>query len=919
MATVYLAQDTKLNRPVAIKVLRVELADLLGRERFTREIEIAAGLQHPNVLPLYESGSAGSLLYYVMRYVEGESLRDRLEREKQLPLDDAMAIVGEVADALAYAHSRGVVHRDIKPENILLSEGHALVADFGIARAIAVAGGGRLTTRGIVVGTPAYMSPEQGSGRDDVDGRSDLYALGCVVYEMLAGEPPFSGRTAQALIARHLQERPPSLRVVRPTVSLALQRVIEKALAKVPADRYPTAGQFVAALDAARTGRTERRRNILRVAGLSVLAVTIGALWRFVVGPEVPLDQNKVVVFPLEESPTPSRGGATGYEVALMIESALERTEPLRWIDAWSQLDPAQRNDLALVTSQVERRIAHGRGARWYIAGAIVPRGDSATVVLRINDALGDSVVSQASATREASQVAQAALDAVNKLLPPIFAPGRLIDLTALTERRPAAVASWLQGEREYRRGNFDTALTYLRRAVDEDSVLAVAALRGAQAASWKSQLSEAARFVDLALAHVKLLPVRQGDFARGLAAYLSGRADSAVQWLSRALAVTPDWSEAHMALGEVYHHLLPRVAGPLDSLAMAEFSAAAVDTGFAPPLFHLAEMAIRGRDLTRAERAVRQFERFGNGTEEREELALMLACARGAREGVDWRTAARESPLVVLSAAKMLSIAGAFPECAEDAAQALLATPTARTSHWGAFQVLQGLLAAGGQDTAIVRLVDSMARAGLSWAPMAYLIDALAGTHGFDSRVKETVASLRNTSGPSYEDSLDGGRLLLLGAWYAESGQTAAAERLEQRLTGRATRGHDPEDRLRADALAAHLLLARGDSDAALARFRALRPVARRDYLVWGYTESLPVERLIQAEMLLARGRNQEALHEASAFDHPTPVVYLPFLPASLVVRYKAALALSRSDEAARYRGRLAALGRRDLVAMPY
>ena len=182
MATVYLARDTKLNRPVAIKVLRVELADLLGRERFTREIEIAAGLQHPNVLPVYESGSAGSLLYYVMRYVDGESLRDRLEREKQLPLDDAMAIVAEVADALAFAHSRGVVHRDIKPENILLSEGHALVADFGIARAITEAGGGRLTTRGIVVGTPAYMSPEQGSGREDVDGRSDLYALGCVVY-----------------------------------------------------------------------------------------------------------------------------------------------------------------------------------------------------------------------------------------------------------------------------------------------------------------------------------------------------------------------------------------------------------------------------------------------------------------------------------------------------------------------------------------------------------------------------------------------------------------------------------------------------------------------------------------------------------------------------------------------------------------
>ena len=733
---------------------------------------------------------------------------------------------------------------------------------------------------------------------------------------MLAGEPPFSGRTAQALIARHLQERPPSLRVVRPTVPIALQRVIEKVLAKVPADRYSTAGQFVAALDAARSGRAERRRTLARAAGIAILILATATLWRFVIAPGAPLDKNKVVVFPLTETPAPAEPQASGYEVALMIESALEHTEPLTWIDAWSQLDPTERNNMALVTARAERRIARGRGARWYIAGAVVHRGDSVTVVLRINDAAGDSVVRQASATRGASQVAQAGLDAVNELLPPILAPGRRIDLTALTERRHAAVASWLQGEREYRRGNFDTALTYLRRAVDEDSALAVAALRGAQAASWKSLLPEAARFADLALAHVKLLPVRQGDFARGLSAYLSGTADSAVLWLSRALALTPDWSEAHMALGEVYHHLLPRVAGPLDSLAKTEFSAAAVDTGFAPPLFHLAEIAIRGRDLTQAERAVRQFERFGNGTEEREELALMLACARGSSQRVDWRTAARESPVVVLSAAKMLSIAGAFPACADDAARALLATPTASMTYWGAFQVLQGLLAARGQDTAIVRLVDSLARGGGAWARMAYMVDALAGTPGFDSLVPETVSSLRTTYGSSYEDSLDGGRLLLLGAWYVKTRQTAAAERLEQRLAGRATVGRDPEDRLRADALAAHLLLARGDSDAAIARFGRLTPVARRDYLVWGYTESLPVERLVQAELLLARGRNEEALAVASAFDHPTPVVYLPFLPASLMVRYRASLALSRSGDAARYRDRLAALGRRDLVA---
>src|SRR5436309_3375401 len=204
MATVFLAEDLKHRRPVAIKVLHPELAAAVGAERFLREIEIAARLQHPHILPLYDSGAAGSLLYYVMPYVEGESLRDRLNREKQLGLEDAVRITTEVAGALAYAHSHGVVHRDIKPENILLSGGTAVVADFGIARALSVAGESQpLTQTGTVVGTPAYMSPEQATGSDQVGGRSDQYSLACVLYEMLVGEPPFTGATPQAVMARH--------------------------------------------------------------------------------------------------------------------------------------------------------------------------------------------------------------------------------------------------------------------------------------------------------------------------------------------------------------------------------------------------------------------------------------------------------------------------------------------------------------------------------------------------------------------------------------------------------------------------------------------------------------------------------------------------------------------------------------------
>ena len=249
MATVFLAQDRKLRRAVAIKVLRPELATAIGVERFLREIETAAGLAHPLIVPLFASGEENGLLYYVMQYVEGEeTLRKRLTRERQLPIDEAVRISCDVAAALAYAHSRGVVHRDIKPENIMFSAGRAVVADFGIARALSAASRGPLTDTGLVVGTPTYMSPEQATGKGPIDGRSDLYSLGCVLYEMLAGTPPFDGPTVQALIARHCGDPVPPIRGVRPAVPDAVERAMLRALAKVPADRFGTALQFAEAL-----------------------------------------------------------------------------------------------------------------------------------------------------------------------------------------------------------------------------------------------------------------------------------------------------------------------------------------------------------------------------------------------------------------------------------------------------------------------------------------------------------------------------------------------------------------------------------------------------------------------------------------------------------------------------------------------
>ncbi|HUQ84159.1 MAG TPA: protein kinase [Gemmatimonadaceae bacterium] len=248
MATVYLARDLRHERRVALKVLRPELAAAIGADRFLNEIRVTASLQHPHILPLHDSGETDGFLYYVMPYVEGESLRDRLNGERQLPVDDAIRIATEVAAALAYAHGKGVIHRDVKPENILLASGAAVVADFGIARAVTAAGGGRLTQTGLSLGTPHYMSPEQATAERDVDARTDIYALATVVYEMLVGEPPFAGPTAQSVIAKVLTENPRSMRLGRPTVPEHIDAAVRKALAKLPADRFRTATEFSTAL-----------------------------------------------------------------------------------------------------------------------------------------------------------------------------------------------------------------------------------------------------------------------------------------------------------------------------------------------------------------------------------------------------------------------------------------------------------------------------------------------------------------------------------------------------------------------------------------------------------------------------------------------------------------------------------------------
>ncbi|HEX6627216.1 MAG TPA: serine/threonine-protein kinase, partial [Gemmatimonadaceae bacterium] len=402
MATVYLARDLKHDRDVAVKVLRDDVGFALGPERFRREIELVTHLSHPHILPIYDSGQAGAELFYVMPYVEGESLRAKLNRERQLSLDEALRITCEVASALDHSHRHGIIHRDIKPENILLEDGQALLADFGIARAASLSGE-KLTSTGVSLGTPTYMSPEQGMADPNIDARSDIYSLGCVLYEMLAGQPPFTGNTTQALIARHSLDQVPSLSVVRSSVPEEVEEAIMVALEKVPADRFATAAQFADALrgmqgsglhTVRRTGHRTRpnlrpqQRNWRVVAGITALALLVltGAAWaskefllkgRTTVASGLKPERLAVLYF---KDLSPDK--KLGYLASGLTESLISDLDRVSALDVISSNGVKQFDGKEVPRDSIARTLEAGT----LVDGAVESEGNQARVSVRLID-----------------------------------------------------------------------------------------------------------------------------------------------------------------------------------------------------------------------------------------------------------------------------------------------------------------------------------------------------------------------------------------------------------------------------------------------------------------------------------------------------------------------------------------------------
>ena len=488
-AVVFRARDIRHQRLVAIKVLRPELARSMGTDRFLREIRIAAGLTHPHILPVHDSGEAAGLLYYVMPYVESESLRSRLLREGALPVDDALRIARETADALAYAHSRGVVHRDIKPGNILLVGGHAVVADFGIATATGIGMDEEtLTSPGLIIGTPAYMSPEQARGELVVDGRSDLYSLGCVLYEMLTGQPPFVGPTAHAVLARHSQEAPEPIRAHRASVPVDVEDAVARLLEKLPADRYSTAAQFVAALPAdstEQTGPRRRARLTLRWSGVAVVLglVAAGLLARQPTKAAA-LDNSLYVVLPFRhrgETPAPL---LKGDQCESLLHDALQRWRDIAVVDPLWVSDARARAPNTPLTLETGLALARIRGAGAMVTGEVWQVGES----VYVRGALYDVADKGRSVRQHTVAIAPDLSDAGERFRE---LAGVLVTGSAPTDSAgvgPASVAAWRlydAGRAALLRWDLPAARRSLLAAVNEEPDYGQANLALATVMSW--------------------------------------------------------------------------------------------------------------------------------------------------------------------------------------------------------------------------------------------------------------------------------------------------------------------------------------------------------------------------------------------------------------------------------------------------
>jgi eukaryotic-like serine/threonine-protein kinase len=939
MATVYTAKDLKHNRTVAIKVLRPELAAALGTERFLREIQIAARLRHPHIIPLFDSGQIAAtgdqpaVLYYIMPRIEGESLRSLLEREGALPINQALKIAGQVADALEHAHQAGVVHRDIKPENILLEAGHALVADFGISRALGAlrdqnATAPNLTETGSAIGTPAYMSPEQIEGRPDIDGKTDIYSLACVLFEMLSGKAPYIGPTPTAVAARHFLDPVPSIRQARPDVPPEIDGALRQAMAKAPAGRFATADQFNQALQSGITTSGARPiqpkpRSRSLVFGVLILLALAGAytLYQLTRDRTSAVNNTTLAILPFSV-----RGADTlqlGEGMVTLLSTKMDGAGDLRTVDGRALLSYLEMEKIGVLDPERARRVAQHFSAGMFILGEVVALGSRLQVTARLYDHRAKGEAQAATEEGDISSV----FEMVDRLAAKLLAEraggaGDLDKIAGVSTTSLPAFRAYLDGESAMRTGRFDDALAAYQNATRADSNFALAWYRTSVAAQWLTRddiIREASRRAEQLSTQ---LPERYRQLLRGTTAFNEGELGTAERIFRGITGTYPDDVEAWMQLAELLFHI-----GPLQGRSVRESSepwrrVIALEPENLIPLIHMARIAAMERNPALLDTLVNRVREVAASGGQTSATARSEVLEMGMLQAVVHRDSARMRVLLdslgrgtSLTMAITLWDVAAFPEDLDAAVwlASALASGTRNPEVRAVGYAWRGLLrlAQGQWNPAMIDL-DSAShfdpgaatayRAYYSAAPFLARPESLAVLRPGLSTIAAPAAPLPPDATihfTAHQGHYQYYRLYLVGLYAALAGDYAQAERSAASL--KSMTGNIDRVKLGSNlalGIRSEVALQQGDTAAALAQLEQLDQ--QISYLLPITTPFYFNARELyrRAEILERMGRTEDALRWYAGLD-ALSTLDLVYLVQSLVKRGELSEQLGRRDEA--------------------
>jgi len=642
MSRVFLAEEIALGRRVVIKVLPPDLAAAINVERFRREIQLAASLHHPHIVPLLTAGESGELLYFTMPFIEGETLRARLAREGTLPVADVTRIVREVADALAYAHRRGIAHRDIKPENVLLSDDHALVTDFGVAKALSQATGtAALTAVGVTLGTPVYMAPEQAAADPAADHRTDLYAVGVLAYEMLGGHPPFTGSSPQQVLAAQIMEDPEPIGRLRADVPPSLAATVMRCLEKEPAARWQSAGELKGGLEGIPTpsavaAGTRRRRSVW-LAAVPALVLVLAAAAIVVARGRRPASSGSpglVAVLPFTV-----RGTADiaylGDGIVNLLSTSLDGAGDLRTVDPRAVLSMARQVGATAPDPTTGAAVAERLGAGRFILGDVVEAGGRVQIAASLYDRAHPGAAEAAGTVEgEGAQV----FSLVDQLAARLLAAtsggpaARVTRIAAVTTSSLPALKAYLDGEAAFRQGRADSALVAFQQAVAVDTSFALAYYRLSVAAEWATQSALASEAADKAVRHSAHLADHDRLLLQALQATRRGAGAEAARQYRAILSTYPDDFEAWVQLGEVQFHFGPILGHPLGESRPAWEKVLYFDPSYATALVHLARIAASEHHPADVDSLVSRILRLSPQGDRDLEMRVLRAYALGDR-----------------------------------------------------------------------------------------------------------------------------------------------------------------------------------------------------------------------------------------------------------------------------------------------